>query len=86
MIGEGTVRAIGDFVSRLGTRGTETVVTASAVRVASADAPVFPTRVLADILTALRDKTTPVVVDLGPAVTANVTLSWRAAGVRTVRR
>ena len=82
MIGEGTVRAIGDFVSRFGARRTETADKTPADRATSADAPVFPTRALADFLTALRDKTTPVVVDLGPAVGANVTFLGEQLGCK----
>ena len=82
MIGEGTVRAIGDFVSRFGTRRAETVGNVPALPVSSADAPVFPTKALADFLKALRDKTTPVVVDLGRAVGANVTFLGEQLGCK----
>ena len=82
MIGDGPVRAIGDFVSRFGARRAKVNVTAVGGAPALDKNRVFPTKVLSRFLVPLRDRVAPVVVDLGAAVGSNVTFLGEQLGCK----
>lgn len=66
-----SIRAMGAFMSRLGPRAQHSVGIATADSVV-ARGNVHSTRVFSDFVAALRVRSAPVVVDLGPVVGANV--------------
>ena len=82
MIGDGSIRAIGDFVSHLGSRRAQSVVVADVAARASGQGPVFPTKPLSRFLVPLRERAAPVVVDLGTAVGSNVTFLGEQLGCK----
>ena len=82
MIGDGPVRAIGDFVSRFGARRAQPAVVADIGTPGSGQGPVFPTKALARFLAPLRERAAPVVLDLGTAVGPNVTFLGEQLGCK----
>ena len=82
MIGDGPVRAIGDFVSRFGVRRAQPAVVADVAAPVTGRGPVFPTKVLSRFLAPLRERAAPVVVDLGTALGPNVTFLGEQLGCK----
>ena len=81
-MGDGPARFIGDFVARFSLERVKPLRKFSYDVQLANSKEVFPTRALSSFLAPLRDRESPVIVDLGSAIGANVTFFGKELGCK----